>query len=168
MAESIYKLREKDIPELKKAHGPSFESAKELLAKASRPLMVVGDRASYNILKEDGKPDIVIHDLRERRKIIDQQMFDTIYGFVAPELVVENPKGTISKDLWDAIGYALKKLPHRIRVVGEEDLAVVAACAQAPIGSSIAYGFENKIVLMKVTRETKKLMAGMIAPQTRP
>lgn len=161
-------MRPEDVPELKKAHGPSFETAKELLAKSTRPLIVVGDRASYNILKEGGKPDLVIHDNHEQRKLVEKEMFDEIYLFPAAELVVENPKGTITKDLWDAVGYALKRLPHRIRVVGEEDLAVVAVCAQAPIGSSIVYGFEKKIVLVKVTKELKALMSKMVSPSGAP
>jgi uncharacterized protein (UPF0218 family) len=168
MSGFVYQLRQKDIPELKKAHGPSFETAKELLANASRPLIVVGDRASYNILKEGGKPDLVIHDDHEQRKLVQKEMFDEIYLFPAAELVVENPKSTITKDLWDAVGYALKRLPHRIRVIGEEDLAVVAVSIQAPIGSSIAYGFEKKIVLAKVTKGLKDLMSKMVNPSGAP
>jgi uncharacterized protein (UPF0218 family) len=162
MNERKYTLKKEDIAELRKAHGPVFDSAKELLKKASRPLIAVGDRASYTILKEEGNPDLVIHDNMEKRKEISQAMFDVIYGFVAPELVVENPKGVISEDLWDAIKVALKELPHRIRVVGEEDLAVLALCTLAPEGASIAYGFEDKIVLMKVTKEKKKLAKNIL------
>ena len=150
-------MKKKHLSEFRKAHGPEFESAKELLKQVKKPLIVVGDRASYNILKEGGKPDLIIHDLKERRGEINQEMFDVIYGFVAPEIVVENPKGTISNDLCDVIELTLKKLPHRIRVVGEEDLAVLAVCALAPEGSSIVYGLEDKIVLMQVTPEKKKL-----------
>jgi uncharacterized protein (UPF0218 family) len=152
-----YKLKKEHLSELRKAHGLSFDSAEELLKHVKKPFVVVGDRASYNILKAGGTPDLIIHDLREKRGEIDQETFDVIYGFVAPELVVENPKGTITDDLWNAIKVALKTPPHRIRVIGEEDLAVMVACVQLPTGASIVYGFEDKIVLMEVDSKKREV-----------
>ncbi len=152
-----YKLKKEHVEVLRAPRGILADGVEELRKKIKRPLISVGDRVSANLLDAGIEPDLIIHDDHEQRKLIDQKTFDTIYGFVAPELVVKNKKGEISDDLWKGIEVALRELPHRIRVVGEEDLAALAVMALAPTGSSVVYGLfdKNKVLLVHITEHVK-------------
>ena len=91
------------------------------------------------------------------------QGFDFIMEFIAEEHIVENPAGGITQELWDSVEWGLKHLPRRIRVIGEEDLAAVVVFLLAPIGASVLYGLDEKLVVVTVTeklkQEAKKLLA---------
>jgi len=159
---SVYKVQQDHIEFLRAEHGKLFDKCADAIKKITRPVVSIGDRVSANLLKENFNPDIIIHDNIERRKEIDQEQFDLIYGFVAEELVAKNPKGEITQQLWDAVQLALKQMPKRIRVIGEEDLSALAVMALAPVGSTIIYGLNGKMLVMKlderIQKQAKKIM----------
>jgi uncharacterized protein (UPF0218 family) len=71
---------------------------------------------------------------------------------------VDNPPGVVTDELMDAIRDNMSsKVPVRIFVNGEEDLAVIPACLYAPIGSAVIYGQPNEgVVVVHVTEEKRK------------
>jgi cytidyltransferase-like protein len=69
-----------------------------------------------------------------------------------------NPHGTITPELFEAVGKAFKTKDEKIILVeGEEDLAVLPVLLVAPLGFSIFYGQPNVgMVQVLVTEENKE------------
>jgi GTP-dependent dephospho-CoA kinase len=142
---------EKERAELKKPLGRLYThtwDAKELKGK----IIAVGDFVSHSLIKAGIYPDLVIVDgLVEREKT---QL--KIEGYQSVK--VKNPAGRVTKELWDAVKKAVEgKIPLKIEVDGEEDLAVMPAVMLAPLGAKIAYGQPKEgIVVATADLETKE------------
>ena len=137
-------LNKDTISKLKKPLGklyPHFEDAIEEI-KSSEFLISVGDATFNNLTKYELYPDIGtshIGNLGSRENI----------------LKAKNPAGTITDDLWETIGQAMKLSGdgncHVIEVDGEEDLAVLPCILMASDETTILYGQPNEgLVLLKV------------------
>ena len=87
-------------------------------------------------------------------------MKETIQSYGKIHIKIQNPPGTITDELWDAIETVYKNLqkgPYCIEVEGEEDLASLAAIYLAPGGVTVIYGLPNKgVVVVKATRSHKQ------------
>jgi adenylate kinase len=127
--------------------------AKEL--KGKRPMVTVGDSASYYLIKHGLKPDMIIVDGREKKKASKHKI--AFKGYV---IRVKNPPRHITVGLWEAIEKAvpdLKKRKVKILVKGEEDLAVLPCAIHLPLGSRIVYGqFGEGLVVVNLDKKKKE------------
>jgi uncharacterized protein (UPF0218 family) len=109
--------------------------------------ILVGDSASHLLLNNGMNPDVIITDgFVKRKKFIKKIKFSGLL------IRAKNPRGWITKSLWQAVAKAIGSgEPVRIQVDGEEDLAVLPAIIMAPEGSSILYGQPTEgLVYIKV------------------
>jgi len=135
--------------------------------------VTVGDVVTKSF-NESGMPiDIAIVDFWVKR----QEKFTSIkeLGFVKAEadVVIKNPKGTLTADLFQAVQEAIKHLgggrmdspevkergSYIIRVIGEEDLATLAAVCAAPLGTRVFYGQPAEGIVDVLVTEEKKAEA---------
>jgi len=85
--------------------------------------------------------------------------------YPAEELHVKNPAGGITSEAFNAIKDALtSKKKTKIFVEGEEDLLILAAINQAPMGTYVLYGQPDEgAVLVEVNAKTKDLVEKIFA-----
>lgn len=144
-------LIEGEIPE-------PYKIAKKRI-NSKKIIITVGDITSENALNVGIDVDISILDYKTKR---------TSYDTNLPEsdvvLRVENPPGYISEDLDRGIKEAINLINKndksiRLRVDGEEDLAVIPCAKYAPIGSIILYGQPDEgLVVVEVDEESKNFV----------
>ncbi|ASI98354.1 hypothetical protein A3L02_01610 [Thermococcus celer Vu 13 = JCM 8558] len=137
---------------------------REELEKAPH-LITVGDVVTENVLKLGIRPSVAIYDHRTKRHEYNPRI-----EIGAVVITVQNPPGTITKALLDAVrkGLGLAERGRRvyIKVNGEEDLAAIPAVLYAPPDSIVLYGQPDEgVVLIRVTPECKlkcgKIMSKM-------
>ncbi|SDA40681.1 GTP-dependent dephospho-CoA kinase family protein [Methanobrevibacter millerae] len=141
------------IAELKKPLGqlyPDFEDAIERI-KSSEFLISVGDATFTNLINHDIYPNLGIIDNLVQRKNYDHDVIHT-----ENILKANNPAGTITEDLWETIGKALRLCDsgecYVIDVAGEEDLAVLPCILMAREDATILYGQPNEgLVVLNVS-----------------
>ena len=146
------------ISELKKPLGklyPDFEDAIDEI-KSSKFLISVGDATFSNLIKYELYPNLAIIDNLIQRKDYNHDVIHT-----ENILKVNNPAGTITDDLWETIGEALRLCDNGecyvIDVAGEEDLAVLPCILMASEDTTILYGQPNEgLVLLNVSDTIKK------------
>src|SRR5271157_742608 len=103
-------------------------------------LISVGDECSYSLIKAGVNPDIVVYDLRIKRKDVIGNIRDVLGKFNDGEVIVHSPAGAIMDELVESVKDALEKRKGKILVKGEEDLAALVVMMYAPNGSLIVYG----------------------------
>ncbi|HNS25142.1 MAG TPA: DUF359 domain-containing protein [Methanobacteriaceae archaeon] len=150
-------------PEFKKAIGtlyPSLDDAEDFLASQEPDtlLVSVGDVTTRNLQEQGLIPHLGIIDQQVERKPAPQ---DIVYDNVT--LKADNPAGTVTRELWDAVeqGFQLIKAGYRVLILvkGEEDLAVVPAVILAPPGSLVLYGQPGEgVVICEVDRLRDKVI----------
>jgi|SRR5579859_2612468 len=115
---------------------------------------VVGDIVLETFVKEHWPYNLGIYDYKNHRDVYSS----TILQILQPMKVVQNPPGSISKNLVETmLSLMLTKDSPVIQIDGEEDLAAVALVLLAPLGSAIYYGqFGEGIIEMVVTEELKE------------
>lgn len=117
----------------------------------------MGDITSSNLIKAGIEPDIVVFDQKKLRKEVDSMTRRVIENYLANLVTVENPPGKITSQLWKVVSNSLKSSERvKIKVIGEEDLAVVPFIAEGDSDTVILYGLERKGVLVSVNAELKK------------
>jgi len=130
------------------------------LLKNEKFVVSVGDVVTYTILKNHIEPLFCIVDFKTRRGECSQETVDLIKSFGKKSIVVKNPPGTISDDLWKVIELAFEDIENislRIEVDGEDDLASLAVIYLAPKDVTIIYGLPDKgVLVVKPTYENKK------------
>ncbi len=131
------------------------------LLKQEKYVVSVGDQVTYTILDNNIYPVFCVVDFKIKRGVCDPDVKDKIQSFGEKKLVIKNPAGCISDDLWNAIKGAYDDLQEgvslRIEVDGEEDLAALPAIFLAPEDVTIIYGLPNKgVVVAKATEENKR------------
>ena len=123
-------------------------------------IISIGDLVTYTLLKYDIEPFFCVVDFKTHRGPTSDEITDLIKSYGKKCVVIENPAGAISDDLWNVIKYAYEDLDGgslRIEVKGEEDLASLAAIYLAPPDVTIIYGLPNKgVLVVKPTSENKK------------
>ena len=150
-------------PEFKKAIGtlyPSLDDDEDFLASQEPDtlLVSVGDVTTRNLQEQGLIPHLGIIDQQVERKPAPQ---DIVYDNVT--LKADNPAGTVTRELWDAVeqGFQLIKAGYRVLILvkGEEDLAVVPAVILAPPGSLVLYGQPGEgVVICEVDRLRDKVI----------
>jgi len=122
-------------------------------------IVAVGDQVTYTLLKHDIEPFLAIVDYKTRRGECPEDVRSLIKSFGKKTIVVKNPAGCISDDLWNIIKYALENLDQgtiKIEVDGEEDMASLVAIYMAPEDVTIIYGLPDKgVLVVKPTDENK-------------
>jgi uncharacterized protein (UPF0218 family) len=150
----MFSLPEENRVYFQKPFGKIYSNFDEILPLImGKRVYTVGDVVTYSMLKRGLIPDIAIVDhLTKREPCSINPDFGDLKVIKA-----DNPPGTITDDLLDAIEQALGNVPAVIDVNGEEDLAVIPVIMMAPLGSVILYGQPGKgVVLRDVTEESKK------------
>lgn len=145
-----------------------FINVREIINKDIKPVIfiAVGDVVYQELTNLKAVPDIAIIDLKINRKTYKAKVVDFDY-------VVKNRPGTVSKTLIKILKKAIKnylknKKPQIIKVIGEEDLAVIPAILASPLESVIVYGQPkiNKtragVVRVLVTEEKKKWVVDLL------
>ena len=154
--------RSRRIPEENRASfkGPVGKPIKDgdlKKLKNKDKLIAVGDFVSLTAVNKGVLPDIAIYDgMTERREmrgfasLVEDMGWDTD--------TVANPAGTITADLVGAIAHALSGHEKKvIRVIGEEDLAVVPCIILSPVGTNIIYGMPGEgMMLISNDEQTKQ------------
>lgn len=130
------------------------------LLRNEKFIVSVGDLVTYTILKNNIKPLFCVVDYKTRRGECSDEIINMIKSFGKKSIIVKNPPGTISDELWRAIKLAFKNLQNismRIEIDGEDDLASLAAIFLAPKDATIIYGLPDKgVLIVRPTNENKK------------
>ncbi|MBP2030440.1 uncharacterized protein (UPF0218 family) [Methanohalophilus levihalophilus] len=153
--------------------GPGEVAVNSILKDLGNPtkLISVGDVTTFHLLKSGIVPDILIVDDRTHRGPASEKVIKGTKHDGFKELEVNNPSGTITEDLLDALADAVSSDQRfRIFVKGEEDLAALPAVIMAPDGSVVLYGQPDKgMMLVRITSskklEMKELMDQIINEQ---
>ena len=147
------------IIELKKPLGklyPNFEDAIDRI-KSSKFLISVGDATFSNLIEHKLYPNLAIIDNLVQRKNYNHDVIHT-----ENILKANNPAVTITDDLWETIGEALRLCGNGecyvIEVAGEEDLAVLPCILMASEDTTILYGQPNEgLVILNVSDTIEKV-----------
>jgi len=130
------------------------------LLKNEKRIISIGDQVTYTLLKHEIEPSICVVDFKTRRGECPNEIVELLKSFGKKVIVVENPAGTLSDDLFNTIKLAVENLEVgqlRIEVVGEEDLASLPAIYYAPPDATIIYGLPNKgVLVVKPTKDMKQ------------
>jgi len=140
VAEILLELQPALRPELKAPMGALYTEPAALLADAGDPLVAVGDVVTYHLLEAGRVPDLALIDERTQRSAVDEAVADAITGFDRT-VAVENPAGTLTRGLLDALCDGLDSdATTLVDVTGEEDLAALPAVLAVPETASVVYG----------------------------
>ncbi|MBI5224740.1 GTP-dependent dephospho-CoA kinase family protein [Candidatus Micrarchaeota archaeon] len=135
-------------------------SAKQALLELGEngKIVAVGDITTLFLLKNGILPDVCFIDYVCKRRKISASQKRQLVQFKARIVRVRNPAGRISAQLVNAcrsIFQSGKNEFVKVIVNGEEDLAVIAVCLFAKIGTRIVYGQPGKgIVLIKQSKKS--------------
>ena len=120
-------------------------------------LVTVGDVVSLVARKNGIVPSVSVYDgCTERREMTE--FAELVRKNKEHELNVNNPAGTITCDLIDAVKNALSGKTRVIHVTGEEDLAVLPFLLHAD-DTSIIYGMPGEGMMLVTTSSTNKKKA---------
>ena len=130
------------------------------LLKNEKYIVSIGDLVTYTLLKNEINPIFCIVDYKTHRGKCSSEIVKLIKSYGKKSVVIKNPSGCISDDLWNMIEIAFENIdsgPLRIEIDGEEDLASLAVIYLAPRDVTIIYGLPNKgVLVVKPTIENKK------------
>ena len=121
---------------------------------ADRLVYAVGDVVTHNLQKRGITPAIAVVDGLTMRSPCSRM--PAVTGNC---IRVENPPGTITDDLVQALGQAVASTPVTIIVDGEEDLAVIPLVLAAPDGAIVLYGQPHKGVVLRTVDARAKSAA---------
>jgi hypothetical protein len=122
----------------KEPFGPVYTDAEGLLADAGRPVLAVGDVVTHHLRTAGHAPHLAVVDGRTEREAAPDAVRASIPD---PDVTVENPAATLSRDLLVALRDAVAGAgPTTVAVDGEEDLAALPALYCCPDGGCVVYG----------------------------
>ena len=109
----------------------------------------MGDITYLNLINSGISPDLVVIDLKtKRKKKLEQDL--------KKATKVNNPPGRITHELWSEIKKKIRK-GGIILVEGEEDLAVLPCILEAEEGDILLYGQPGEgVVKVNINKETKE------------
>ncbi len=124
-------------------------------------IIAVGDFVAFQLISSRISPDVIIYDLKNKRRRVKGAIRSVIAKFRSRQIIVRNPPSTISNELEKNMQFIKRGKPAKpvkVLVKGEEDLAALLAVIYAPINSFVLYGmpFKNRAVLVKVSYTNKK------------
>ncbi len=145
-------LREETRKKLQKVYGKIV--TEEELRELRGDIIAVGDIVASTLLRLGKEPHVIIVDYKTKR---EEYVDELVKNFGERSVRVQNPAGTITPQLWDAVARALRSGEKwRIEVDGEEDLAVIPVVHLAPLGAIVIYGMPNTgVVMIKVSEKDK-------------
>ncbi len=149
---SLKKEYRKKITEIK---GKVVENSSDI---GKEKIISVGDRVTASLIDMGKPPDIVVIDLREKRKA-NCSTIRLLNGYII--LTSKNPPGTITSNSWDAIYLAIRMASVGFKVAiiveGEEDLLGFPSVILAPDGWLMIYGQPNLgMVLVTINHSTRE------------
>lgn len=146
--------------------GPIFTDAERLRSELGEPVVAVGDVVTYHLYEAGTTPDVSVVDGLTKREKVDEQVAEAVRGVTdsARELRVENPAGTVTRELVETLLDALANPGPTVVVVdGEEDLVTLPAIVAAPLGASVVYGQPDEgMVHASVTEASKTEMRELL------
>ncbi len=155
-------LNDKLKAELQKPFGDlcSHTGCAEKL-RAFKKIVTVGDITTYNVVQAGIVPDVCIIDGITMRATVPDEIYHAISTEPRTVYEVDNPPGSISQQLQNAVSGSMKNIGRSLRtrivVNGEEDLAVIPAVIEAPLGTAVVYGQPSEgMVIIVTTREKKE------------
>lgn len=131
----------------------------ERLGEKSGRIVSVGDITTITLLDCGILPDVAFVDYICRREKITKEERGKLDAFKAREILVKNPAGMVSRELWEACRQVLspkQKYPIKVVVEGEEDLAVIPAIIHSPNNSSILYGQPSEGIVLIIVDDFQK------------
>ena len=122
----------------KEPFGPVYVDTEALLADAGRPILAIGDVVTHHLRAAGHAPHVAVVDGRTERETAPDEVRNSI---PEPDVTVENPAATLSRDLLVALRDAVEReAPTTIAVDGEEDLVALPALYCCPADGSVVYG----------------------------
>jgi uncharacterized protein (UPF0218 family) len=124
--------------------------------KGARPLVSVGDYTTADLVERGIVPQIAVVDFKTNR-IEEPRWHTKLKGVGDWVVVIDNPAGTIRKEVWPVISEAFKSKERvRLEVRGEEDLLALVCIALAPEGGIVVYGQPGEgAVVVRVDRQAR-------------
>ena len=145
---------------LKKPLGKVYKNISGFRKKGK--IIAVGDIASYELIKNKIRPDLIIYDKKVKRKPVSKKVKNLLDSVRCDVFCLKNPRGRIEEEAWIVIEEALKR-KSKIVVSGEEDLLVLPSTMLAKNGSIVFYGQPNKgIVLIRVNDKSKRKIKRLV------
>ncbi|MHB1901048.1 MAG: GTP-dependent dephospho-CoA kinase family protein [Cuniculiplasma sp.] len=143
--------------ELIQKNNGRITSVEEIKHQDSRFLYAVGDYTCQLMDKNRIEPKIMVFDLLTKRG-------ERTYPDRPGSLVVENPQGVITGRLIKTIEEGINGNKNvKIRIIGEEDLAVLPIIFYAPVNSLVVYGIpDTGTGSIRVDEKVKKLTEEII------
>lgn len=142
--------------------GVVFDDDKKLkdFLQKQKNFVSIGDFVTFTVLKQNLKPFFCVVDYKTKRGPCTENKIELIKSFGDKTIKVDNPKGCISDELWNAIKECYenidKDINYRIEVEGEEDLASLPAIFLAPTDVTVIYGLPDRgVLVVKPTSENK-------------
>jgi GTP-dependent dephospho-CoA kinase len=130
------------------------------LATGSSLLVAVGDRVTETLQETTGRPpDVFVVDGMERRTA--REIPRVAHG---PTVKARNPAGRVTKSAISAIRWAFAgEKPVMVLIDGEEDLLVIPAVIEAPVGAVVFYGQPLEgVVAVEVDERSKENARGIL------
>ena len=143
--------------ELARPIGRLVKGAEVIAAvKGAKPLVSVGDYTTADLVERGILPQIAVVDFKSGR-IEEPRWHTKLKGVGDWVIVIDNPAGTIRKEVWPVISEAFKSRERvRLEVRGEEDLLALVCIALAPEGAVVAYGQPGEgAVIVRVDRQAR-------------
>lgn len=132
----------------------------DILVKQQRWVMVVGDETAIWCHEKKIPVRFYVFDNKTKREVIE----NSIQKYLpASEIVrVNNSAGVLSKELCNVLEQSLENKKN-IRVIGEEDLAILALMLLAPLGTILLYGQPDVgVVEVEVSEEKKEWVRKLV------
>jgi pantetheine-phosphate adenylyltransferase len=130
----------------------------------STKVITIGDATTIEFNKKNVGQFLSIIDFLIHRKVMFRSLLEL--GFKGQSIQkINNPPGTISFELFEAIEKALKlrNKENVILIDGEDDLAVLPAILLSPLGVNIFYGQPNQGLVRIIVNEENKERAYKLA-----
>jgi len=154
--------------ELRAPLGPvmSGSDAVEAVRPASK-VVTVGDASSADLAARGRVPDVAVVDFKTKR-VADRALRAKVEAIGTKVLTAINPPTTLTRAMWRALDEAFKSGERvRIEVLGEEDLAALAAIELAPENTAVLYGMPGEGVVVvwadaRAKARVRDLLARMV------
>lgn len=132
--------------------------------RAAPKVVTVGDACTGDLAKRGRIPDVAVVDYRTRRSE-DAGLAAAVRGVGAKVLTARSPAATLTRELWAALDEAFKSGERvRVEVLGEEDLAALAAIVLAPEGTAVLYGQPGEgVVVVTVDAAAKAKVRDLLS-----
>lgn len=151
--------------ELRRPLGPVLSGAAAFEAiRTAKRVVTVGDACTADLAERGRTPDIAVVDFKTKRAP-DAAIRARVTRVGTRVITTVNPPTTLTRDMWRALSEAFKsKESVRIEVLGEEDLAALAAIDLAPEGTAVLYGMPDEgVVVVTVDARSKAAVRDLLA-----